>query len=375
VAEVEIEWPEAGAPVQVAMAPHLGGMLEFPRGTAIVKLSQPYGNFAKALLEAQHYPDLRDSEGHQIPPYDVTAHTLSLLMNVDVHPIIAPFVGAFLKKPRFAEARPLCGLTGDKIALYRSSVPNMDEGWTRWVLGRCIKYESLGDRQVRAGNLSKTFQWIIIPDQTPRTILNGYRAGVMPPEFTGGLGTEGVQALQEFVEEGGTLVFLNRASDFAIEHFQLPLRNVTAGLPRNEFYVPGSIMRIELDTSHPIAEGMPRESIAWAEESPVFEVLDQPTSNDAVKNTAVSTSESQTLSAHESGKAALTPRVKVIAWYSKDKDPLLSGWLLGGDRVKGKAALVEVAMGKGRMILFGFRPQYRAQSLATYPLFFNAIRR
>jgi hypothetical protein len=152
--------------------------------------------------------------------------------------------------------------------------------------------------------------------------------------------------LREFVEAGGTLVCLNRASDFAIEQFKLPVRDVVDGLPRTDFYVPGSILRIELDTNDPLTREMPKESIAWVENSPVFEIKSDP--------------------------LALV-RVKIIASYPKDKDPLLSGWLLGGDRIKGKAALVEVGMGKGRIILFGFRPQYRGQSLATYPLFFNAI--
>ena len=166
----------------------------------------------------------------------------------------------------------------------------------------------------------------------------------MPPEFTGGLGEEGVKALRDFVETGGTLIFLNRASNFAIEQFKLPLRNVVAGLPRTDFYVPGSILRIELDTSHPLASGMPKETIAWAEDSPVFEVTNDPDASVPAAN------------------------VHVIASYPADKDPLLSGWLLGGDLIKGKAALVEVTMGKGRVILFGFRPQYRAQSLATLPV-------
>jgi hypothetical protein len=172
----------------------------------------------------------------------------------------------------------------------------------------------------------------------------------MPPEYSGGLGEQGVKTLRGFVEDGGTLVCLNRASDFAIEQFKLPIRDVVAGLARTEFYVPGSILRIELDTSSPLAAGMPKESIAWAEDSPVFEVV-----------------------AGNSGSGVQPSNVHVIAWYPRDKDPLLSGWLLGGDRIKGKAALIEVTMGKGKIILFGFRPQYRGQSLATYPLFFNAI--
>jgi hypothetical protein len=232
-------------------------------------------------------------------------------------------------------------------------VPANDEGWTRWIFeDRHFTYQVLNDRQIRMGGLRARFDSIILPDQPRNTILNGYRAGTMPEEQSGGLGPEGVKALREFVEQGGKLICLNRASNFAIEQFKLPLRDVVADLSRSDFYVPGSILRIELDTTSPIAAGMPSESIAWAENSPVFEVI-----------------------ANRAGEAAVNSaaNVQVIAWYPKDKDPLLSGWLLGGERIKGKAALVEVTLGKGRITLFGFRPQYRGQSLATYPLFFGAI--
>jgi hypothetical protein len=192
----------------------------------------------------------------------------------------------------------------------------------------------------------------VIPDQLPPTIRDGYKAGEMPPEYTGGLGQAGVKALREFVEQGGTLVCLNRASSFAIEQFKLPLRDVVAKVSEKEFFVPGSILRIELDTTSPIARGMPKESIAWVEDSPVFEVIPE--------------------SRRSAGELS-AENVRVIARYPADKNPLLSGWLLGENRIRGKAALVEVTLGKGRIILFGFRPQYRGQSLATYPLFFNAI--
>jgi hypothetical protein len=320
----------------------------FPIGTAVIPMNQPSSGFTRALLTPQRYPDLRDSSGRPIPPYDVTAHTLSLLMGVDVEPVLTRIEYSSMKSPR-AGSNGGCGdASPPRRAIYKSHVPTMDEGWTRWVLDKqeCIRYLTVEDDAVRSGNLKARFDTVIIPDQPRAAILNGHKPGTMPPEYTGGLGVEGVKALREFVEQGGTLVCLNRASDFAIEQFKLPVRDVVDGLPRTDFYVPGSILRIELDTTDPIAKGMPKESIAWAENSPVFEIKSDP--------------------------LALM-RVKSIASYPKDKDPLLSGWLLGGDRIKGKAALVEVGMGKGRIILFGFRPQYRGQSLATYPLFFNAI--
>ncbi len=337
----------AGVEVERSKGFTLNGV-KFDDGTMVVKAAQPYGAFAKSLLEPQHYPNLRDATGHPLPPYDVTAHTLPLLMNVQVSTINEPF--SFPKYPPppadLPPYRSGC-TTISQVAIYRSHVPSMDSGWTEWLMRDkgWLPTPTVNDTRIKQGNLNARFPSIVIPDQAPRTILNGYAPGTMPPEYTGGLGQEGVKALREFVEQGGTLVFLNRATEFAIEHFKLPIRNVVAGVPRTDFYVPGSILRLELDTNHPIAANMKKETIAWVENSPVFEVLE---------NTDAS-------------------QVRIIGWYPLNKEPLLSGWLLGGDRIKGKAALVEVKIGKGRIILFGFRPQYRAQSLATYPLFFNAL--
>ena len=316
-----------------------------------VPLAQPYGAFAKALLEAQHYPDLRDAEGHPVPPYDVTAHTLSLLMDVPAEPVYRPVKTrgpAAIPAPRAGDAKLTpTDRKAPRVALYKSHVPSMDEGWTRWVLEQNrLGFSSLSDAEARAGNLRAKYDAVIIPDQSPRSILEGYRKGSMPEELTGGLGKDGVKALREFVERGGTLVALNAASGFAIEQFGLPVRDVTAGLKRTEFYCPGSILRTLLDTAHPLAAGMPRESVAWVEDSPVFEIKSDP--------------------------LALA-RVKIVARYPDSGTPLLSGWLLGAEKLRGKAALVEVGLGEGRVYLFGFRPQYRAQSLATYPLLFNAL--
>jgi hypothetical protein len=331
--------------------------ITYTNRTQVVRMRQPYGSFAKALLERQQYPNLRDAAGHPVEPYDVTAHTLPLLMNAQAVPTFRPL--------KYSKAKPErndgggCAVASPRrVAAYKSYVPSTDEGWTRWVFEHqgvfgfngqvCSPHLASLENKLLQDDLAKALDVIILPDQSSETILNGHKAGTMPPEYAGGVGQAGVKALREFVEQGGTLVCLNRASSFAIEQFKLPVRDVVAKVSEKDFFVPGSILRIELDTTNPIARGMPKESIAWVEDSPVFEVVN-------------------------AGSALPAADVRVIARYPADKNPLLSGWLLGENRIRGKAALVEVALGKGRIILFGFRPQYRAQSLATYPLFFNAI--
>ncbi len=377
--------------------------VRYPDGTTVIRLDQPYGGFAKALLERQSYPDLKDAEGNPIAPYDVTAHSLSLLMSVDAVPVKAPFTYELPKGGIGVGSASGCGCTNQpRFATYKSFVPSMDEGWTRWIFeGKglffcCARFSSIGNAEISVG-IDRTTRSILFPDQSANQILNGYAKDSMPDEYVGGVGKEGVENLKQFVEAGGTLVFLNESSNFAIEQFNLPVKNITKGLNRKDFYIPGSILRTELDLSHPIAKGMPQQSIAWFEDSPTFEI------ESAAICSAGSTAPNSP--PYEGGVAAVSadgvvhplvergpsenhppaeavpllrkegnPFARVIARYPSDpKQILLSGWALGQDKIAGKAALVEVTMGKGKIILFGFRPQYRGQSLATFPLLFNAI--
>ena len=320
--------------------------------TSVILMNQPYSAFATAMIEPQIYPDLKNEKGQPIPPYDVTAHNLALLTDTKLVRVTDPI--KFPKAPNYGSGSGTGSGSGCNYknyrATYRSHIPVMDEGWTRWVIEDnyqyqepCTKYVSTDNAEINSETIKK-YKSIIFPDQSPNQILNGFKEGSMPDEYTGGVGKEGVENLRKFVEAGGTLVFLNRASDFAIEQFDLPVRDVTKGVSEKDFYIPGSILRTELDTKHPIAKSMPEQSIAWFEDSPAFEIT---------------------------GNAE---NVRIVAKYpEKTEDILLSGWALGAEKLRGKAALVEVSVGKGKIVLFGFRPQYRGQSLATFPLLFNSI--
>lgn len=316
-------------------------------GTYVIVLRQPYAAFAKTLLEAQHYPDRRQYPGGPPErPYDVTAHTLPLLMGLSAVlandslrvPLSSPIM------PRSVNPVPPLTDSVPRIGLYQSYEAAIDEGWTRWVFDNWkVPYVSLVDSVVRGGKLREQFDVIILPDQAPREILDGLSRRY-PTPYAGGIGPEGSDALRQFVADGGTLIALNESSRFAIQALLLPVRNVLEAVPEEDFYAPGSIFRLELDTAMSIAHGMARETAGWFQGSPAFESLD----------TTVS---------------------RVIGkWPDDPARVLLSGWVLHPERIAGKAAILEVRQGAGRVILFGMRPQYRGQSIATYPLLFNSLR-
>ncbi|MEE8117915.1 MAG: hypothetical protein V3T28_12475, partial [Gemmatimonadales bacterium] len=326
------------------------GNRRFAAGTYVVDMYQPYAGFAKTLLEVQQYPEQREYPGGPLKaPYDVTAHTLPLMMGVEVVASDEP-VDVELSEPISAPSHDklAAGLTGEgadvRIALYDSWRPSMDIGWTRWILDEYgIEYQRLRDADARVGDLKARFDAIILPDQPADQMISGHHPDSMALEYVGGLGEAGVSALEEFVEAGGTLIAFNRGSMLPIEQFDLPVVNVADGLERSEFYVPGSILRVQLESDHWLADGMPARTAVWVEGGFAFEPSD-----------------------------GAEGRVEIVGRYGED-DLLLSGWINGGERIEGKAALVVVRHGQGRVVLFGFRPQYRAQTIATYGLMFNAL--
>jgi hypothetical protein len=348
-----------GVEVRSAQQAFTSGGHRYPTGTYVVVLRQPYAAFAKTLLEVQRYPDRRLYPGGPPErPYDVTAHTLPLLMGVTAIaaqdslrvPLSAP-IGPRYVAPAVPPLRVAGRAAGEeggeeapRVGLYKSYDAAMDEGWTRWVFDTWkVAYTPVVDSVIRAGQLRAQFDVIVLPDQSPRDILEGLSSRY-PAPYRGGVGPEGSEGLRQFVLDGGTLVALNEASRFAVQALLLPVRNVLEAVPDEDFYAPGSLFRLELDTAHAITQGMPRETAAWFQAGPAFEVLD-------------------------SSVARVLGR-----WPADPTRVLLSGWVLQPERIAGKAALLEVRQGEGRVILFGFRPQYRGQSLATYPLLFKSLR-
>lgn len=217
--------------------------------------------------------------------------------------------------------------------------------------------DTLHDVDVRSKNLS-IYSAILIPSQRPARILNGHLIGTMPEHLTGGLGLEGTLKLKQYVEQGGTLITLDAASDYAIEQFGLPVENITANTNSRQFFIPGSLVRAKVNVENSLAYGMQPEIAASFSQSRAFKVIIKSQKGEGgLEKTA----------------APLVPDVKTIVRYA-EKDILMSGWAMGQDKyLKNKGAMMDVIMGDGHVILFGFKPQFRGQPRASYKLLFNSI--
>jgi hypothetical protein len=258
-----------------------------------------------------------------------------------------------------------------RVAVYDSWIANNDAGWTDWVLDTFnVPHTMLHNDDVRKGGLRARFDTIILPSQTANAILHGVREGersqgaspgtdtaiVQRPEYAGGIELSGLAELDAFVRAGGTLIALDAATEVPVQNFPLPVRLLlprAAEGPRDAetptgYYCPGSILRITVDDTNPIAFGMPKNAYAFSSGGQAFEPTLLPEFN--------------------KGDRA----VGAIARYA-DRNLLASGWLSGESAVAGRPILVEARHGGGRVVLFGFRPQHRGQTFGDFKLLLNAV--
>jgi len=405
------------------------------KGTWVIPMDQEYAELVRQLFDRQDYPDLRDGEdGAPDQPYDAAGWTLPFLMDVRVlearaplgadvsaalqpvsgrpsdaassdapfttHPVAAGIIApaarltgtgtalavdpaqndAFtlinralatggtvraqrgryvvsgvamatleawatalgLRAERVAGAEAGAGRVGGRVAVYRTASQSMDEGWTEWLLDQYeFRYTAIGSADVVAGDLGERFDVVIIASERAATIRDGMTPGRVPPALAGGIGDAGVRALDEFVRKGGTLVTMNASALFAIEQLHLPVRNVVRGLDSKQFFASGSILEVATDAAHPVMAGMPERARVFFDNSPAFATT-------------------------EGFEGA------ALAKYQAAGSPLASGYLLGERYLQGAAAALDVKHGRGHVLLLGFRPQWRGQTVGTFRVVFNA---
>ena len=414
-----------GVEVGRATAPFAAGGRSYGAGSYVVRMAQPYRAHAKDLLEPQRFPKQEQYPGGpEVPPYDVAGWTLPYQLGVRADLVDSAFAvatgpvatgpvatvdvaepashcaagtgGAALDASntgcyaaafaalRRGRAVALAAGRGrvaaralPRVALYKPWTANMDEGWTRWVFEQYgVPYTNVTDADVRGGTLAG-YDVLVVPDMTVRQMRAGMSERQVPAQYAGGLGDAGVGAVRAFVERGGRLVLLDRASGFAADALGLAVRLTPAGgrggeeggggeppaagagarrattpaadsgggapAPSARPYAPGSILRVLVDAAHPVATGMPDTAAVYFTNSTTLDV----------------------------GAVA---GARVIARYPAQADSILmSGYLSGGAALAGKAAAADAPLGRGRVVMFGFRPQYRGQSVGTFRMLFNAL--
>jgi len=410
----------AGIQISRAQLGFRAGGRSYPEGTFVLAAAQPFRPYLVDLMEAQKYPELRLGTGGPTKrPYDIAGWTLSLQTGAAVDRIEEPFEAklesvtalpavasslnhrenaSFLttadllarntrvrwgsdgevlaegQSPAAKFDRAAFELAAPRVALYEPWTANMDTGWTQYVLESFkVPHTLLHNDQVRQGGLRARFDAIILASQSASSILHGARPGeqtgrgrfsaeaisLQRPEYTGGIGVDGLYHLDTFVREGGTLITFDAATELPSQFFPLPVRPLLRAAasegpavepPAGGYYCPGSLLRITVDTAHPLAFGMPRQAVAFSSGGQAWDITLVKDANQGERE------------------------IRSVARYA-ESDLLASGWVSGERAVLGKHILIEARHGKGRVVLFGFRPQFRGQPAGTFKFLLNAVYR
>ncbi|HEU5452465.1 MAG TPA: M14 metallopeptidase family protein [Terriglobales bacterium] len=232
-----------------------------------------------------------------------------------------------------------------RVGLYQTYLADADEGWTRWVLDHYeFPYTVLHNADLKAGKLRDKFDAIIIPDQREKDILTGLDFKTIMPEYRGGIGDDGWNALHDFLNQGGTLVALGEATTLLIDKLPLPVKDLKRAYTREQAFAPGAVVNLQVDTSDPIGYGVAADTWGYYINSPFFEIT----------------------------PGFSSQKVNIVARYP-NANANASGWVRGENLMVGTAAVVSVETNPGKVVLFGIRPQHRAQTHATFPMLFNAL--
>ncbi len=351
------DWPTAQVMTAILLD-HGVEVQQSESGDYWISMAQPYSKFVAEMLEPQRYPEVRLQPGKEIlRPYDVATWTLPLAMGVTVERVAAGVPAGLrrvteIKLETKAVIRKHEGEKKPRVAIYNPWGGSHDEGWTRWLLDQYgFAPKSLHPQEVRAG--LQNYDVFILPDVDKEEIAGGRRhteEGSMryvdefPPEYRGSLEKEGLDVLRKFVDNGGTLIAFNAGSEYVIENFNVPVRNALGR--GSEFSSPGSLARVSVNTDHPVTADMPKEAAIYIDRPLAFETT-QP--------------------------GGEMQRWVLMSYPEDPRDILLSGWINGAEKLTRKAAGVAMTYGKGKIVLFGFRPQHRGQTHGTFPMIFDAL--
>jgi hypothetical protein len=250
-----------------------------------------------------------------------------------------------------------------RIALVETNFHDMDAGWTRYVLDTYhIPFSSIRPGDFKDTDFAGDFDVVVFPSSRKSILVDGNYGGSggryrmsLPPQFAKGMGKEGMVKIMDFIDQGGTIVSWGESTELfegklAIdrekekEEFGLPFWDLSGELAKQGLYCPGSLVRVNLKKDHPLTLGMPESVGVFYRGKPVF--------------------------------ATSVPDFDMdrrVIGVTPGKDILMSGYIEKEELLGNKSLMIWMKKDRGQFILFGFNPNFRASTHATYKLLFNSI--